>query len=89
MVICDTLFVIGWFVPTILLNYMTELEFNDTSCKALQGVSFFGRAGSSTFIVVLAIERNAALRFPKRLVLRTNRDINLAELMIYNLGLIT
>lgn len=66
MVACDVLIVIGRFVPSVISKSVPDLELDDTTCKAFKGISFFGRAGSGLSIVVLAIERNAALRFPNK-----------------------
>ena len=66
MVACDALIVIGRYAPAVISKSIPDQGLDDTTCKAFKGISFFGRAGSGLSIVVLAIERNAALRFPNK-----------------------
>ena len=64
----DIILAFGGFVPLVLLCAMKSLEFNDSTCKVMHGVLFYGRIGSSVSVVILAVERNAALSFPTRYV---------------------
>ena len=78
MIASDVLIVIGRFFPSVVLSSIPDFEFDDIICKAFSGIFFFGRAGTSVSVVLLAIERNAALSFPNRQVLITTSLLNTA-----------